>query len=264
MDLYLKGKSALVTGSTAGIGWTIAQQLLEEGARVVINGRTQDRIDTAIDRLRAVVPEANVSGLPADFSDAAAVQNLLNALPDVDILVNNVGIFAPKSYQDLTDADWYHLFEVNVMSGVRLSRAYLPGMLTRNWGRIVFISSESGVQIPAEMIHYGMTKTAQLAVARGLAACTAGSAVTVNAVLPGSTRSEGAERFLNDLATSRGMSLAEVERDFFANVRPSSLLQRFASPDEVAHMVTYLCSPRASATNGAALRVDGGTIPTIL
>lgn len=264
MDLYLTDKTALVTGSTAGIGLAIARHLLQEGARVVINGRTQARIDAALDQLRRAVPGAHASGIPADFSDADAAGALVETLPAVDILVNNVGIFEPQAFVDIPDVDWYRLFEVNVMSGVRLSRAYLPGMLAQNWGRIVFISSESGVQIPAEMVHYGMTKTAQLAVARGVAQCTAGTAVTVNAVLPGSTRSEGAERFLHELAESRGMSQEAVERDFFETVHPSSLLQRFATTDEVAHLVVYLCSPRASATNGAALRVDGGTVPTIL
>ena len=264
MDLKLTGKTALVTGSTAGIGFGIARRLLQEGASVVINGRTKKRINSALDQLRQAIPDCTVHGCAADFADAAAVQHLLDDHDSIDILINNVGIFSPKPFAEITDEEWLHFFEVNVLSGVRLSRHYLPQMLKQNWGRIIFISSESGVQIPAEMVHYGTTKTAQLGVSRGLAQLTAGTNVTVNTVIPGSTRSEGSEKFISDLAQERGLSNEEVEREFFEKVRPTSLLERFATIDEVATFVTYLASPLAAANNGAALRVDGGTVPTIL
>lgn len=264
MDLQLYGKTALITGSTAGIGLAVAERLLAEGADVVINGRTQNRIDAALAKLKAADSRGKASGIAADFSDAASIRRLTELLPEVDILINNVGIFEPKAFQDIPDQDWFLLFEVNVLSGVRLARRYLPGMLARNWGRILFISSESGVQIPTEMIHYGMTKTAQLAVARGIAQTTAGTGVTVNSVLPGPTRSEGAGKFLRDLAREQRKSDAQVEAEFFEKLRPTSLLRRFATTEEVANMVAYLASPLASATNGAAVRVDGGTVPTIL
>jgi NAD(P)-dependent dehydrogenase (short-subunit alcohol dehydrogenase family) len=264
LDLKLTGKTALVTGSTAGIGFGIARRLLQEGASVVINGRTKKRINSALDQLRQAIPDCTVHGCAADFADAAAVQHLLDDHDSIDILINNVGIFSPKPFAEITDEEWLHFFEVNVLSGVRLSRHYLPQMLKQNWGRIIFISSESGVQIPAEMVHYGTTKTAQLGVSRGLAQLTAGTNVTVNTVIPGSTRSEGSEKFISDLAQERGLSNEEVEREFFEKVRPTSLLERFATIDEVATFVTYLASPLAAANNGAALRVDGGTVPTIL
>lgn len=264
MDLQLKGKTALVTGSTAGIGLAIARRLLQEGAAVTINGRSASRIDEAREQLIREVPGAAVRGFAADFGDQCSVQNLIDQLPAVDILVNNVGIFEPREFASIRDEDWYRLFEVNVMSGVRLARHYLPEMLARNWGRIIFLSSESGIQIPTEMIHYGMTKTAQLAISRGLAQLTAGTAVTVNAVLPGPTRSEGAEQFIRELAAEKGLTEDEMEKEFFQKVRPTSLLQRFASTDEVANLIAYLASPLAVATNGAALRVDGGTVPTII
>ena len=264
MDLKLTGKTALVTGSTAGIGFGIARRLLQEGTSVVINGRTKKRINSALDQLRQAIPDCTVQGCAADFADAAAVQHLLDDHDSIDILINNVGIFSPKPFAEITDEEWLHFFEVNVLSGVRLSRHYLPQMLKQNWGRIIFISSESGVQIPAEMVHYGTTKTAQLGVSRGLAQQTAGTNVTVNTVIPGSTRSEGSEKFISDLAQERGLSKEDVEREFFENIRPTSLLERFATIDEVATFVTYLASPLASANNGAALRVDGGTVPTIL
>lgn len=264
MDLKLTGKTALVTGSTAGIGFGIARRMLQEGASVIINGRTETRINSTLDQLRQAIPDCTVQGCAADFADAAAVQHLLTSHDTVDILINNVGIFAPKPFLKITDEEWLHIFEVNVLSGIRLSRHYLPQMLDQNWGRIIFISSESGVQIPAEMVHYGTTKTAQLGVSRGLAQQTAGTNVTVNTVIPGSTRSEGAEKFISDLAQERGLSTGEVEREFFEKVRPTCLLERFATIDEVATFVTYLASPLAAANNGAALRVDGGTIPTIL
>lgn len=264
MDLKLTGKTALVTGSTAGIGFGIARQLLQEGTSVVINGRTEARINSALDQLRRAIPDCTVQGCAADFADADAVQHLLDEHDSIDILINNVGIFSPKPFAEITDEEWLHFFEVNVLSGVRLSRHYLPRMLDQNWGRIIFISSESGIQIPAEMVHYGTTKTAQLGVSRGLAQQTAGTNVTVNTVIPGSTRSEGSEKFISDLAQERGLSKEDVEREFFENIRPTSLLERFATIDEVATFVTYLASPLASANNGAALRVDGGTVPTIL
>jgi NAD(P)-dependent dehydrogenase (short-subunit alcohol dehydrogenase family) len=264
LDLKLTGKTALVTGSTAGIGFGIARRLLQEGASVVINGRTKKRINSALDQLRQAIPDCTVHGCAADFADAAAVQHLLDDHDSIDILINNVGIFSPKPFAEITDEEWLHFFEVNVLSGVRLSRHYLPQMLKQNWGRIIFISSESGVQIPAEMVHYGTTKTAQLGVSRGLAQLTAGTNVTVNTVIPGSTRSEGSEKFISDLAQERGLSKEDVEREFFEKVRPTSLLERFATIDEVATFVTYLASPLAAANNGAALRVDGGTVPTIL
>ena len=264
MDLQLKDKKALVTGSTAGIGYGIARQLLKEGAHVIINGRTQERIDSAISQLENTVPQCHVSGCVADFSDKEQVNQLITAHDFVDILINNVGTFSPKAFETITDEEWLHIFEVNVLSGVRLSRHYLPKMINQDWGRIIFISSESGVQIPSEMIHYGTTKTAQLGVARGLAQQTSGTNVTVNSVIPGSTRSEGAEKFISDLAKEKGKSIDEIEREFFETVRPSCLIKRFATIEEVATFVTYLVSPLAAANNGAALRVDGGTIPTIL
>ena len=263
MDMGLKGKRALVSGSTAGIGFAAARALAAEGAEVILNGRTQSRVDAALKRLRAEVPDARVTGIAVDLGAAAGCQELLRQLPDVDVLVNNLGIFEPKAFEAITDADWLRFFEVNVLSGVRLSRQYVPGMRKRNWGRVVFVSSESALQIPAEMIHYGMTKTAQLAVARGLAETLAGTGVTVNSVLPGPTSSEGVGDFVAALAQSRRVDAATVEKEFFATARPSSLLQRFATPEEVAAMIVYVCSAQASATTGAALRVDGGVVRAI-
>jgi NAD(P)-dependent dehydrogenase (short-subunit alcohol dehydrogenase family) len=263
MDMGLKGKRALVSGSTAGIGFAAASALAAEGCDVIINGRTQPRVEQALQRLRAEVPSARVTGLALDLSSAAGCEELFRQLPDVDVLVNNLGIFEPKPFEAITDADWMRFFEVNVMSGVRLSRQYVPGMRERNWGRVVFVSSESGLQIPAEMIHYGMTKTAQLAVARGLAESLCGTGVTVNSVLPGPTSSEGVGDFVARLAQSRGIDAATVEKEFFATARPSSLIRRFATVQEVAAMIVYTCSAQASATTGAALRVDGGVVRSI-
>jgi NAD(P)-dependent dehydrogenase (short-subunit alcohol dehydrogenase family) len=264
MNLELDGKRALVTGSTAGIGYAIAEALAREGANVIVNGRKEDRVEQAIQSIRASHPKAKVEGLAADLGSTDGARAAVQRIPEVDILVNNLGIFEPKPFEKIPDEDWFRFFEVNVMSGVRLSRSYLPGMKTRNWGRIVFISSESGVQIPAEMIHYGMTKTAQLAISRGLAETTAGTGVTVNAVLPGPTASEGVNEFVGRMAEASKQTKAELEADFFHNVRPSSLLRRFARPEEVAALVVFLCSPLSSATNGAALRADGGVVRSIV
>jgi NAD(P)-dependent dehydrogenase (short-subunit alcohol dehydrogenase family) len=262
MDLQLEGKKVLVTGSTAGIGFATARALAAEAASVVINGRGQTRVDAAIREIRKLHPGATVSGVASDISNAAGCANLVQAVTGVDILVNNMGIFEPKPFQEITDEDWMHFFEANVMSGVRLSRHYLPGMRERNWGRILFVSSESAVQIPAEMIHYGMTKTAQVAVARGIAETAAGTGITVNSVLAGPTRSEGVQTFIEQL--SAGGDSASFEAEFFKTVRPTSLLKRFATTDEVANMIVYLCSPLASATTGAAVRVEGGVVRAIL
>ncbi len=263
MKIDLSGKTALVTGSSSGIGHAVAKGLSAAGADVVVNGRSQGKVDAAVAAIARSVPGAKVRGVAADVSTAEGCQTLLAALPEVDILVNNAGIFEPKGFFEIPDGDWSRFFEVNVMSGVRLSRGYLPGMLKRNWGRIVFISSESALNIPTEMIHYGMTKTAQLAVSRGLAEMTRGTAVTVNAVLPGPTMSEGVEAFVKDLARQSGQSVEEAASRFVKQFRPTSLLQRFASVEEIANMVVYISSKEASATNGAALRAEGGIVQTI-
>jgi len=263
MKIDLSGKTALVTGSTSGIGHAVARGLASAGADVVVNGRTQARVDTAVAAIAGAVPGAKVRGVAADVSTADGCNALAADLPEVDILVNNAGIFEPKGFFDIPDEDWSRFFEVNVMSGVRLSRAYLPAMLKRNWGRIVFISSESALNIPKEMIHYGTTKTAQLAVSRGLAEMTRGTAVTVNSVLPGPTMSEGVETFVKDLARQSGQSVEEAASQFVKQFRPTSLLQRFASVEEIANMVVYVASKEASATNGAALRAEGGIVQTI-
>ena len=258
MDLQLTDKLALVTGSTKGIGLAIATSLAREGALVILNGRSEASVAKAREELLAQMPAAKLDGFAGDLSTAEAAESLTQKVPEVDILVNNLGIFEPKPFEEIPDDDWRRFFEVNVLSGVRLSRHYFPGMKARNWGRIVFISSESGVQIPSEMIHYGMTKTAQLAVSRGLAELSAGTGVTVNSVLPGPTRSAGVDEFVAQL--SGGQPFDEFEKEFFTSVRPSSLIKRFATTEEVASMVTYVCSPLSSATNGAALRVDGGVV----
>ena len=264
MDLKLTGKTALVTGSTAGIGFAIAKSLASEGAHVYVNGRTQERVDAAMRAIRSHAAAAKVDGIAADFSGSAGAEAVIARLPAVDVLVNNVGIFEPKPFADIPDADWSRFFEINVMSGVRLARHYLAGMLKRNWGRILFISSESGVQIPAEMVHYGVTKTAQIAVARGIAESVVGTGVTSNSILAGPTESEGVGNFVEAIARQENKPKAEIEKEFFQNVRPSSLLKRFATPDEVAAMATYVASELSSATNGAALRVDGGVVRAIL
>src|SRR5881392_2061708 len=258
MNLKLTDKTALVSGSTKGIGFAIATGLAHEGARVIVNGRSEKSVAEAKGQIEQAVPDARIESFAGDLSTAPAAETLLQRFPLVDILVNNLGIFEPKPFESITDEEWRRFFEVNVLSGVRLSRAYLPGMKERNWGRIVFISSESAINTPGGMIHYGMTKTAQLAVSRGLAESCAGTAVTVNAVLPGPTHSPGVGEFVNQL--SGGKPFAEFEKEFFKTVRPTSLLKRFIHTEEVASLVAYVCSPLASATNGAALRVDGGVV----
>jgi NAD(P)-dependent dehydrogenase (short-subunit alcohol dehydrogenase family) len=264
MELDLEGKRALITGSTAGIGWAIAAGLAAEGAEVILNGRTEARVEAALRRLRERQPRARVGGIAADLGTAEGCAQLVRQLPAVDVLVNNLGIFAAVPFEEIPDSEWMRFFEVNVLSGVRLARAYLPGMKARGWGRILFISSESALQIPTEMIHYGTTKTAQLAVSRGLAETTRGTGVTVNAVLAGPTRSEGVGAFVEGLAAQQGVTAAQVERDFFSTARPTSLLQRFATPEEVAALAVFVAGGPASAVNGAALRVDGGVVRAIV
>jgi len=257
MDLELKGKTALVTGSTAGIGLAIAAALAREGASVIVNGRTQARVD------RAIAESGAAHGVAADLGTEMGARAVMERFPEVDILVNNLGIFEPKPFEEIPDDDWRRFFEVNVLSGVRLSRHYIGPMRRKNWGRIVFISSESGLQIPKEMIHYGVTKTAQIAVARGLAETTAGTGITVNSVLPGPTKSEGVVEFVARLASANGVDAAAIEREFFTRARPSSLLKRFATTDEVATVVAFVCSPLASAINGASVRAEGGVVQSI-
>jgi NAD(P)-dependent dehydrogenase (short-subunit alcohol dehydrogenase family) len=263
MDLEIAGKRAFISGSTAGIGFATAKGLAAEGAHVIVNGRTAARVAEAVEAIRRAHPHATVDGVAANLGTAAGCTEVVTRHPDVDILVNNLSIFDPRPFEDIPDDDWLRFFETNVLSGVRLSRHYARGMRDRNWGRIVFVSSESALQIPTEMIHYGMTKTAQLAVARGLAETFAGTGVTVNSVLPGPTASEGVGQFLTRLAESRGVGRDVVEREFFHTARPTSVIQRFSSPDEVASMIVYVCSARASATTGASLRVDGGVVRAI-
>jgi NAD(P)-dependent dehydrogenase (short-subunit alcohol dehydrogenase family) len=264
MDLQLNGKRALVTGSTAGIGFAIARMLAGEGARVIVNGRTQARVGEAVQAIRRDHTGAVLEEFAADLSTADAAAEAIRRFPDLDILVNNLGMYEPKPFEQIADAEWIKIIETNFMSGVRLSRHYLPRMKQAGWGRIIFISSESAVNIPEEMIHYGVTKTMQVALARGLAETTAGTNVTVNSVLAGPTRSEGVEEFIGGVARSQGIGAAQVEREFFQKMRPSSLLQRFAGIDEVAAMVAFVASPLSSATNGAALRAEGGVVRSIL
>jgi NAD(P)-dependent dehydrogenase (short-subunit alcohol dehydrogenase family) len=259
MDLQLKGKLALVSGSTAGIGLAIAAALAQEGARVIVNGRKQEAVDEAVAQLKSSTG-GEVLGFAGDLSKAAVANELAQRYPDVEILVNNLGIFEPKPFEEIPDEDWQRFFDVNVLSGVRLARLFLPSMKRANWGRIIFISSESGLQIPVEMVHYGMTKTAQIAVARGIAESVAGTGITVNSVLPGPTKSRGVGDFVDGLAKADGKSSEQVEKEFFEHVRPSFLIKRFASTEEVASLVAYVASPLASATTGAALRVDGGVV----
>ncbi|MEY2544029.1 MAG: hypothetical protein QOE81_1490 [Verrucomicrobiota bacterium] len=263
MDLELQNKTALVTGSTAGIGFAIARSLAAEGARVIVNGRTEARVSEAIASIRREYPSAKLEPFVADLANAEAAIDAARQFPSVEILVNNLGVYEPKPFEQISDDDWQTIIETNFMSGVRLSRYYLPRMKSANWGRIIFISSESALNIPVEMIHYGVTKTMQVALARGLAETTAGLAVTVNSILAGPTRSEGVEKFLIDMAKTKNVTAEEIEKEFFRTTRPSSLLQRFATIDEVAALVTFVASPLSSATNGAALRADGGLLRSI-
>ena len=259
LDLQLKGKLALVTGSTGNIGYSTAKALLKEDADVIVNGRTQESVDKAVASLKKETGKTAKSFV-GDMSKPEDAARLVQTFPNVDILVNNVGRLIPKEFTQTTDQDWYDTFELNVMSGVRLARAYLPGMKARNWGRVIFISSESALQIPVESIHYGMSKAAQIAVARGLAETMAKTGVTVNSILPGPTRDMStpeAEAFAKRLGAS---SVAALEEDFFTKRRPTSLIKRFAHPDEVASLIVYVASPLSSATTGAALRVDGGVV----
>lgn len=259
MDLQLNNRLALVSGSTAGIGYSIAEALLREGARVIVNGRSQASVDAAVARLGA-----GAIGFAGDLATAQAAEAVVHSHPDIDILVNNLGIFEPKAFEDIPDEDWLRFFEVNVLSGARLARLVLPGMKRRNWGRILFISSESGVQIPAEMVHYGMTKSAQLSISRGLAETCVGTRVTVNAVLPGPTNTEGVGGYLAEMAKQQNISFAEMEKQLFAAARPTSILKRLIDPAEIASTVTYLCSPLSAATNGAAIHAEGGVIRSLL
>jgi NAD(P)-dependent dehydrogenase (short-subunit alcohol dehydrogenase family) len=263
LDIDLRGRTALVSASTAGIGRAVAAGLAAQGARTIVNGRTQARVAETVAHLQRTIPGTEILGFAADLATAQGCAAIAQAFPEVDILINNLGIFEPKAFEDIPDADWSRFFETNVLSGVRLTRSYLPSMRARNWGRVIFVSSESGVQIPVEMIHYGVTKTAQIALARGLAESVAGTGVTVNSVLPGPTRSEGVDVFVKQLATQGGITEAEMERGFFADVRPSSLLKRFITVEEVANAIVYLSSPAAAATTGAAIRVDGGVVRAI-
>jgi NAD(P)-dependent dehydrogenase (short-subunit alcohol dehydrogenase family) len=264
MDLQLAGKQALVTGSTAGIGFAIAKALAGEGARVIVNGRSEARVGDAIAAIAGAHGSARLEPLAADLGTPEGAELAVARFPHVAILVNNLGIFEPRPFEEIRDDEWARMIEVNFMSGVRLSRHYLPRMKERDWGRIIFIASESAVNIPVEMIHYGVTKTMQVALARGLAETTVGTGVTVNSVLPGPTRSEGVEQFVEDLARSQGKTVEEMEREFFQTARPSSLLRRFETTDEVAAMVAFIASPMSSATNGAAIRADGGLLRSIL
>lgn len=264
MDLQLKNKIAFISGSTSGIGFATAKKLLEEGATVIINGRSETSIQKAIQKLKTDFPEANVWGIPADFSKPAEVKSLLNQLDHVDILINNVGIYIAKSFLDTTDEEWYLQFEVNLMSGMRLSQHLLPKMMEAGWGRIVFVSSECATLVPAELFAYSTTKTAMLGLSRGMAQLTKGTGVTVNTIVPGSTLSEGANHFLENLAQKEEKTKSQVEQEFFQNVRTSSLLQRFIDVEEVASTIVYFSSPLSAATNGAAIKVDGGSMGGIL
>ena len=264
MNLELTGKTVFISGSTSGIGFSTAQMFLQEDATVYINGRTNATVDKAVEQLKTKVPDSNVVGVAADFSSKESIESLIEQLPMIDILINNVGIYSSQSFFETTDEDWEHQYEVNVMSGVRLARFFLPKMLDKDWGRIIFISSECATLVPADLLSYSVTKAAMLAVSRGLAQMTKGTGVTVNSVIPGSTMTEGAEQFLTDLAAKENKSVAQAEKDFFEEVRTSSLLQRFAKVEEIATSIVYFASPLAGATNGAAIKLDGGSMGGII
>jgi NAD(P)-dependent dehydrogenase (short-subunit alcohol dehydrogenase family) len=263
MDLGLKGKIAVVSGSTAGIGFAIGSALAAEGAHVVLNGRTEERVTAAVDSILKKHKGAQVRGVAADLGKAEGVAKFVRQVPEADVLINNLGIFEVKPFADIPDSDWLRFFEVNLMSGVRLTRHYLPGMQRKNWGRVIFISSESGQQIPSEMVHYGMTKTAQVAIARGVAQTVAGTGITVNSVLVGPTASEGVGTFVKEFARQQGITEAEFEKQFFVNIRPSSLLKRFETPEEVGVVVAFLASTQAAVINGTAVRAEGGVVTSI-
>lgn len=260
MDLKIKDKIALVTGSSQGIGFATAQKLLAEGAKVVINGKNETKLNKALNKLKAEFPNADIQAINADLKDKKGCEKLISKLPHVDILINNLGIFEPRDFVEIPEEEWLHMFNVNVMSGVRLSQHYLNSMLKQNWGRIIFISSESALQIPQEMIHYGMTKTAQVSVARGIAELTKGTKVTSNSIIMGPSKSEGVVQFIEDFAKQNNQTFEEVEKDFFKSVRPTSLIQRLAEVEEGANMITYIASELSSSTNGALLRADGGVV----
>ncbi len=264
MNLELDQKTVFITGSTSGIGFAMAEGFLKEGAHVIINGRTQNSVDDAIEKLTASIPSASISGIAADFKEANAVEIIKKRLDQIDILINNVGIFSSKLFEETTDADWQEMFQVNVMSAVQLSRIYLPKMLAQNWGRIIFISSECAQLVPADLIAYSTTKAALLSLSRGLAQTTKGTKVTVNALVPGSTLTDGARSFLKEQAVKDGKTEEQVAVNFFKTDRNSSLLQRFAKPKEIADMALFLSSPLSAVTNGAAIKVDGGSIQGIL
>ncbi len=264
MDLKLNGKTVFISGSTSGIGFATAKSLLQEGAEVFINGRHENNVSLAVERIKEMIPNAAIKGIATDFSNKEAIDALFDKLPQVDILINNVGIFSSQSFFETKDEDWTQQIEVNIMSGVRLSRHYLPKMLAANWGRILFISSECASIVPPDLIAYSTTKAAILAVSRGLSQITSGTGVTVNTIIPGSTLTEGAERFLDGVAAKENKSRDEVENDFFSKVRTSSLLERFATVEEIANTITYYSSPLSSATNGAAIKIDGGSMGGIL
>lgn len=264
MNLKLKNKRAFITGSTSGIGYATARLLVKEEAQVIINGRSKESIDKAVKSILKEFPKAMISGIVADFRDQVAVNNLIDNLENIDILINNVGIYKSQSFECTSDIDWMEMMEVNVMSGVRLSRALLPKMLKNNWGRILFVSSECAVLVPEDLIAYSTTKAAILSLSRGLAQTTRGSQVTVNTILPGSTLSEGAQQFLGKQSIIHQKSKKEITDNFFKNVRTSSLIERFTTTDEISNMLVYLSSPLSSATNGASVKVDGGSIPGIL
>lgn len=263
MDMQLSGKKALITGSTYGIGYAIAEALAKEGANVIITGRHQDSVDTAVDKLKRINPKTKPKGISADCATIVGCQKVFDAEPEVDILINNLGIYERKTFFEIEDSDWTHFFEVNVMSGVRFARFYIPNMVTKEWGRVIFVSSESGLMIPPEMIHYGFSKSAQLSISRGLAMSLSGTGVTVNALLPGPTRTDTTERQRRERAKDWGISLEQLEQEFFEKFRPTSITRRFAEATEVAPLAVYLSSPLSALTTGATLRVEGGIVNQI-